>query len=87
MRLLTGRKTSNLKSPSSEQVETLMMKDLWSPGLSANNSSPNCTISISGDLYPPLIGDKPDMCVYGGVGPQHLWVNSSSSVCSLFNRW
>jgi hypothetical protein len=52
-------------SPSSKQVKTMMMRDIWSPGLSAKNSIPNCTFSISGDLYPPLIGDEPDMCIYG----------------------
>ena len=38
-----------------------------------------CKTSISGDLYPPSIGSDPLICVYGGCGPQHLWVNSSRS--------
>ncbi len=39
--LLTGWQTLYLKTPSSKRVETLIMKELWSPGLSANNSIPN----------------------------------------------
>ncbi len=41
------------------------------------------TISISGDLYAPSMGDRPAWCVYGATGPQHVrGTNQSGHICS-----
>ena len=78
--LLTGRQTLHLNSPSRVWVEISKQRFMWSPGLSANVNMYRFMISISDDLYAPSMGDLPAGCVYGALGPHHLWENSSMSV-------
>jgi hypothetical protein len=79
-RQLTGRHILYLNSPRREQVEISKQRLLWSPKLSANVSMNKLTISTSEDLYAPSTRDLPAGCVYGALGPQHFWENSSISV-------
>ncbi len=57
------------------------------PGLSTNISMQIWTISTSGDLYAPSIGDLLAGCVCGALGPQHLCENSSISVLRSWSCW
>ncbi len=79
-RLLTGWHILYLNSPRRERVEISKQRLLWSPGLSANVNMHKLTISTSGDLYAPSMGDLPAGFVYGGFLPQHLWEKSTISV-------
>ncbi len=91
-RQLTGQNILYLNSPRREQVKISKQRLLWSPRISANVSMHKLTISTSKDLYAPSMGDLPAGCVYGALGPQHLWKNSSISVlrswsCQYRSLW